>query len=321
MSIQVDRRQLWQAAVGVGASAVWMGSGSYAQEQAPAAPAKDPAARFRYCLNTSTVRGQKLSLADQFALAAKVGYQGVEPWLSDVQAYRDQGGSLPDMRKRITDLGLTIESAIAFAPWIVDDDGQRAKGLEQAKREMDLVAQLGGKRIAAPPAGATDKTGLDLTKAAERYRALLEAGDGIGVVPQVEVWGFSRTLGRLAEATFVAIESRHPKACILPDVYHLYKGGSDFTGLGLLSGSAVQVIHMNDYPARPPRDKIGDADRVFPGDGVAPLGEVLRLLAAAGFQGALSLELFNRDYWMRDAESVVRTGLEKMRIAVRKAFA
>jgi sugar phosphate isomerase/epimerase len=225
------------------------------------------------------------------------------------------------MKKRIADLGLTIESAIAFAPWMVDDDAQRAKGLEQAKREMDLVAQLGGKRIAAPPAGATDQANLDLRKAAERYRALLEAGDAIGVVPQVEVWGFSKSLRTLAEATFVAIESKHPKACILPDVYHLYKGGSDFTGLALLSGTAVKVIHMNDYPARPPRDKIGDADRVFPGDGVAPLAQILRSMAAAGFDGALSLELFNRDYWMRDAESVLRTGLEKMRLAIRKAFA
>jgi 2-keto-myo-inositol isomerase len=317
MTNEINRRHLCQAAVGA-AGALLVGSRANA---AQAEPRKDPAARFRYCINTSTIRGQKVPLDEQVALAAKVGYQGVEPWLSDVQAYRDKGGSLAEMKKRIADLGLTIESAIAFAPWIVDDDAQRAKGLEQAKREMDLVAQLGGKRIAAPPAGATEQANLDLRKAAERYRALLEAGDAIGVVPQVEVWGFSKSLRTLAEATFVAIESRHPKACILPDVYHLYKGGSDFTGLALLSGTAVKVIHMNDYPAKPPRDKIGDADRVFPGDGVAPLAEILRSMAAAGFDGALSLELFNRDYWMRDAESVLRTGLEKMRIAIRKAFA
>ena len=42
----------------------------------------------------------------------------------------------------------------------------------------------------APPAGATRKPGLDLMKAAERYRALLELGDEMGVVPQIETWGF-----------------------------------------------------------------------------------------------------------------------------------
>jgi sugar phosphate isomerase/epimerase len=78
---------------------------------------------------------------------------------------------------------------------------------------------------------------------------------------------------------------------------------------------------MNDYPAQPPRESIGDADRVYPGDGVAPLGQILRDLSAAGFEGFLSLELFNREYWNRDAETVAREGIEKMRAAVEAAFA
>lgn len=48
-----------------------------------------------------------------------------------------------------------MESGIGFAKWIVDDDDERGKGLEEAKRDMDTLAQIGGKRLAAPPAGAT----------------------------------------------------------------------------------------------------------------------------------------------------------------------
>ena len=70
-----------------------------------------------------------------------------------------------------------------------------------------------------------------------------------------------------------------------------------------------------------PREKLSDADRVYPGDGVAPLTEILRILRDAGFNGALSLELFNRDYWKEDAALVAKTGLEKMQAAVRKALA
>ena len=80
---------------------------------------------------------------------------------------------------------------------------------------MELVRRIGGKRLAAPPAGATDQPMTNLSQIAERYRALLELGDQIGVVPQVEVWGSSRTLSRLGEASCVAIEAGHPKACIL----------------------------------------------------------------------------------------------------------
>ena len=86
------------------------------------------------------------------------------------------------------------------------------------------------------------------------------------------------------------------------------------------NGAAMHVFHMNDYPAQPPRDQITDAHRVYPGDGVAPLRELLRELRRSGFRGVLSLELFNRDYWQQDALTVARTGLDKMRAAVRSSL-
>ena len=175
--------------------------------------------------------------------------------------------------------------------------------------------------VAAPPAGATKQADLNLFSAAERYHALLELGKEMGVTPQVELWGFSQSMKRLGELVFVAAESGHPDACMLPDVYHIYKGGSDFEGLRMINGAAIHVFHMNDYPDNPPRATIGDAHRVYPGDGVAPLSKILRDIDASGFRGMLSLELFNRDYWQQDALDVARTGLEKMREAVQKAFA
>ena len=80
----------------------------------------------------------------------------------------------------------------------------------------------------------------------------------------------------------VAIESGHPKACILPDVFHLYKGGSSLEGVRLLAPAAIHVFHVNDYPAQPARDKVTDADRVYPGDGVAPYRTLLRDLRQGG---------------------------------------
>ena len=275
---------------------------------------------FRYCFNTSTIRGQKLSLEKEIEITAQAGYNAIEPWVEKIHGYVRDGGNLKDIRRKISDSGLTVESSISFFQWIVDDDTQRAEGLEQARRDMDVLAQIGGKRIAAPPAGATRQAGLDLMKAAERYRALLELGEQIGVVPQVEVWGSSKNLHRLGQSMFVVIESGHPKACLLPDVYHIYKGGSDFNGFKQLSAHAIQVFHLNDYPADPPRETIGDRDRVYPGDGIAPLTQILRDLQANGSRAFLSLELFNPNYWKQDPLAVAKTGLVKMKGTVSKAL-
>jgi sugar phosphate isomerase/epimerase len=277
-------------------------------------------AAFIYCFNTSTIRGQKLGLDQEVEIAAKAGYKCIEPWVDKIHDYAKRGGSLKDIRKRIEDSALTVESAISFFQWILDDEAERAKGLEQVRRDMDVLVQIGGKRIAAPPAGATREPGLDLMKAAERYRTLLEIGDQIGVVPQLEIWGSSKNLHRLGQAMFVAVESGHPKACLLPDVYHIYKGGSDFNGLKLLSAQAIHVFHLNDYPAQPPRETITDRDRVYPGDGIAPLTQILRDLHANGSGAVLSLELFNPTYWQQDPLEVAKTGLSKMKLAVDNAL-
>ena len=274
---------------------------------------------FLYCLNTATIRGQKLGIIKQAEIAAQAGYDAIEPWLDSITEYVRNGGTLVDLKKRISDLGLTVEGAIAFPEWVVDDEVRRAKGVEQAKRDMDTVAQIGGKRMAAPPSGATTGPKLDLIAAAERYRVLLEAGDQVGVVPELELWGFSKNLNRLGECVGVAMETGHRNACVLADVFHLYKGGSALQGIGLLGPNTVQVLHMNDYPKDPPPEKIDDSYRVYPGDGVAPLTDLLRLLRRTGGQKVLSLELFNRKYWSEDALAVAKTGLAKMIQVVKEA--
>ena len=286
----------------------------------PERPVQPPRGAIGYCLNTSTLRGQKLTVAEEIKIASELGYDAIEPWIRELDDHVKAGGSLEQLGRELRDRKLTVESAIGFFEWAVDDDARRKKAFDEARRNMEMVRALGGKRLAAPPVGLTNTTGVDLLRVAERYRALLELGDEIGVVPEVEVWGSSKTLHRLGEAALVAIESGHKSACILPDVYHLYKGGSSLQGLTLLDGAAIHVFHMNDYPANPPRATITDADRVYPGDGIAPLGELVRILHAIGFHGFFSLELFNRDYWKQDARTVARTGLEKMRAIVGSAL-
>ncbi|MBY0461138.1 MAG: sugar phosphate isomerase/epimerase [Gemmataceae bacterium] len=315
MSTDLTRR-----AVLAGAAAGLAASATDARSQPAAKPA------FGFCLNTSTVRdkdGKSRPITDLIDIAAKAGYDAIEPWTQEVDAYLKSGGTLKELRKRVEQTGLKVADLIGFAEWIVEDADRRKKGLEQAKRDMDWAAELGCPRVAAPPVGATGGTSkrddpkftqpvIDLVAAADRYRALLDIGTKMSVTPVVEVWGFSKTLRRLGEALLVAVECGDARGCVLPDVYHLYKGGSDFTGLPLLSGPAIGIFHVNDYP-KIDREKITDADRVYPGDGVAPLKEVFAALRKIGYAGFVSLELFNRDYWKQDPNDVAKTGLTKLK--------
>src|SRR3712207_5849959 len=98
-----DRREwLQQAGAGLGAAAL-----PAAGDAAEAGPAKDP---FGYCLNTSTIRGQQLGIVQEVEIAAKAGYDAIEPWTRELDEYVQGGGSLKDLRKRIADAGLRVPS-------------------------------------------------------------------------------------------------------------------------------------------------------------------------------------------------------------------
>lgn len=267
---------------------------------------------FRYCLNTSTISGQKSGLLKDIDIASKAGYDGVELWIRDVKAYLDAGNSSASLKKYIEDRDITVESAIGFAPWI---SGGK-EGMNQMESEMEMMASIGCKRIAAPPAGVPADRPLDLFMAGEKYAQVLELGRKTGVMPQLEFWGASKVMWHLGQALMVAGVANDPDARLLPDVYHLFRGDSGFDGLKMLNGETIEIFHMNDYPGNKPRIEQDDSDRVYPGDGVAPLQEILTDLKNMGSLKVLSLELFNQSYWKQDPLEVAKTGLQKMKKAV-----
>lgn len=273
---------------------------------------KTTKSNFRYCLNTSTISGKNPGILKYIEIASKAGYDGIEVWIRDIKAFLDEGNSINELKKYIEDHGIFVENAIGFAPWISGGPS----GMEQMKEEMEMLASIGGKRIAAPPAGVPGDKPLDFFMAGEKYAEILELGRSTGVMPQLEFWGASPVMWHIGQALTVAASANDPDVRLLPDVYHMFRGGSGFDSLKMLNGSVIEIFHMNDYVGSIRREEQTDADRVYPGDGVAPIKQVLTDLKNMGGVKVLSLELFNRTYWEEDPLIVAQTGLDKMRSLV-----
>jgi len=275
---------------------------------------------FRFCLNTSTISGQKPGLLKSIDIASQAGYDGVELWVRDIKEYLSQGNSISSLNDFIKSKKLVVEDAISFTTWMIDDNAKRKAGLAELEEEMKMMAALGCKRIAAPPAGIERGEIIDIQKSGMRYREILMLGRKYNVMPLLEFWGSSGTVYNLGQALAIAAAADDVDARILPDVYHLFRGGSGFNALKLLNGRVIDIIHMNDYPANKPVDQQTDKDRVYPGDGSAPLKQILRDLQAMGGTKILSLELFNETYWKQDALEVAKTGLQKMKALVNEVL-
>ncbi|WP_297336823.1 sugar phosphate isomerase/epimerase [Algoriphagus sp.] len=276
-----------------------------------AKPKSGQEANFRFSLNTSTIRGQKLSLSEMIEVTARAGYDGIELWMMEIDAYLESGKSLAMLKKELDDAGIEAVNAIGFATWMAQDPEKSSRGFEQIKKEMNQLAAIGCKRIAAPAIGA--EAPVDLMEAGEKYAQLLELGRNTGCMPQLEFWGAFPPFHQLGQALAVAAMANDPDARLLPDIYHLFRGGSGFDGLKLIHGQAIEVFHLNDFPDALPRTEQEDKHRVYPGDGVGPLAEVAQTLKSMGGTKILSLELFNPSLWKMDADLVAQTGLQKMK--------
>ena len=278
-----------------------------------------------FSLNMSTVRGQKLSLAEQIEIAAKAGYDSFEPWVEEIQALtKEGGGSLGDLKKtdfRPWDWLCPARSASATGSMMIPLSVLPAWSNGSAMPNwLPASAVFAWRRLPAGREATTFRSICGMWPIA--IASLLELSVPLGIVPELELWGFAgkRFRYRAGEVAYVLVETAHKDACGLLDVFHIFKGGSDFAGVRVFNGSALHVLHMNDYP-KLTRDKATDADRVYPGDGVAPIVTLLRDLKSIGYTGKLSLEVFNRDYWKQDALTVARTGRTKMQAVVDKALA
>lgn len=268
---------------------------------------------FTFCLNMSTIRDHNLGFVKELETAAAAGFRSVEIWIESFQTYLKNGGTIKDAKHRLDDLGLKVEDSIGFAQWVVDDAAIRNKAIEQVKREMDLLAQIGCKRMAAPAMGAANASAINLDTVAERYRAILDLSDSSGVVPQLEMWGFLKVLSNVSDVLYAAMQTGHPSARILLDIFHLYRGNSSLDTLPLMSPAAVDILHMNDYPPGLPYQTITDAERIYPGDGVAPIKRILNILRRHDQPLVLSVELFNQAYYRQDALTVAKTALAKLK--------
>ena len=267
--------------------------------------------KFIFSLNTSTIRGQKLTLPEMIEIAARAGYDGIEPWIMEIDDYLKTGKTLASLKKQLTDAGIIAVNAIGFAPWMAQDVEKSKAGFSQMEKEMGMLAELGCQRIAAPAIGTENP--IDLLIAGEKYAQLVSLGRKIGVMPQLEFWGAFPQFHHLGQAMAVAAAANDPDVKILADIYHLFRGGSGFEGLHMLDGKIIDIFHLNDFTDQIPRLDQQDKDRVFPGDGVAPLDEVANIFKAMGGNKILSLELFNPTYYEMDAFVVAKTGLEKMK--------
>lgn len=308
----MNRRTFLQVSAGAGLA---LGATKTEAQEAP--KFQKGTSPWPLCLNTSSIRPTPFQ--DKLRVAQEAGYDGIEVWINELETYEKEGGDLKALAAEIKDRGLFIPNVIGLWDSMPMEEEAWKQSLEVTRNRMRMCAAAGSQHVAAIP--APDREDFDLKIGAQRYRELLKIGrEEYGIIVAVEFVGFLKGVHRLGQAAAIAIDANDRDACIIADTFHLFRGDSGFNGLTLLGGNAIADFHWNDVPADPPREQQADEHRVYPGDGILPLVQVLKDLKAINYTGPLSYEAFNRPQWEQDPKLVAETALNKMRELIAKAI-
>jgi sugar phosphate isomerase/epimerase len=262
---------------------------------------------FTLCLNTSTIKPQPM--LDKIRLAGGAGFAGIELWLNDVYEYVGQGGEVRDIENALSDHGLIVPCAIALRGWAEAAEAEYPHVREEAKRRLELAARLGSPWLVCSP----PRDPCDLGQITRRYGDLLELGRQVGVKPTFEYISFLGSVSRLDQAWRVVQNVHDADATLVLDAFHTWNSGGTLDDLRQVPAERISHYHVDDAAAEIPAGRQLDPDRVMPGDGVIDLAAEVDVLRAIGYQGTVSLELFNPSLWQDDPRDVLRQGMERMR--------
>lgn len=259
------------------------------------------------CLDTATIR--PASLKEKITIAAEAGYDAIEPWDGELEEFENNGGDLKELGREIKDRGLFVPSVIGLWNALPPTQKEFEASLKDTRRRMRMASNIGAEHIQTIP--NTVGENYDLSWVADRYRDIIEIGiQDYNIKPALVFVKFF-PLKTLGEAAAAALNANHPESRIIPDTYHMYISQGGFEGLTMLDGDAIAIFQFADAPRSPEVDQLEDEHRVYPGDGILPLPDILSDLHDTGYSGCVSLELYNPDYWKQDLQQVAETGLQK----------
>ena len=254
---------------------------------------------------------QTADLATDIRIAGEAGYTVVELRDDKLDQFLTHG-SLDDVRRMLHEANVTAWTINAIS--LIGVGG--AAGTERAVarcRQLSRYAQaiecpwvLG---VPGPTEGRTEAQVMSDTVAAVREMADAAAAFGVGLA--FEFMGFPWAAIRdVAGAWAVVQQAGRPNLGIIVDTAHFYAGGSTLESIKNVDPERLVVLHINDVEnvAKP---DITDGHRLYPGDGVIPLQDILGAARARGWDGVLSVELFREEYWRQDPLAVARAAKAK----------
>jgi len=264
---------------------------------------------MKIALNGATTMYADLETDIKAASAA--GFDLIELWKTKLLRYLET--------HTVEELKATLESA-KLAPWSINSiehiSFRSEEDHEKIKAECRELAEI-AKAVDCPyivvvpgklPKGATEDSLID--GSVRVLNELADIAEPYGVGLAFEFLGQTDCSVQTLDLAKKIVEKVNRKSVgLVIDSFHFYAGNSTFEAIDSLDPEKLFIFHINDAEDLP-KEQLTDAERLYPGKGILPLGEMKRRFDAIGYGRMVSIEIFRPEYWAQDPYEVARLAKE-----------
>ncbi|WP_165225497.1 sugar phosphate isomerase/epimerase family protein [Aquisphaera insulae] len=261
------------------------------------------------CISLATTLSTPLE--DDLPAIARAGWRSVELWLTKLETFLESH-AVSDLRARLHAEGLRAEAAAGQGGLLVSRGEERRAHWDHFARRLAILGELGVPLLIVAADFVREPAAEDYGRAAASLAEAAALAGSSGIRLALEFQKSSGFCASLDTALALVAESGAANLGVCLDLFHYYTGPSKFEDLGFLTRDNLAWVQACDVSGTP-RELAGDGDRVFPGEGDFQIGPIFDHLGAIGYDGGVSLELFNPQLWQVPADRVADLGHQAIR--------
>jgi sugar phosphate isomerase/epimerase len=259
----------------------------------------------RFSINQMTVK--QLTLPDLVTACRDLGVPAVGLWREPVQEYGVEAAA-----GLVRDAGLAVTTLCRGGFLTAVDADERAAALADNRRSVDEAATLGTDTLVLVSGGLPPGT-KDLRAARERIADALtelapyaeDHGVKLAIEPLHPMFASDRcVVSTLTQALDLAERFPAHQVGVTVDTYHIW--WDDTAPEAIARAGAQQRIHtfqLADWITPLPEGVLNGRGQI--GDGAIDMREWQGYVEAAGYTGAIEVELFNEELWARDGRELL----------------
>ncbi|MFK4105491.1 sugar phosphate isomerase/epimerase family protein [Streptomyces sp. NPDC019531] len=265
----------------------------------------------RFSINQMTVK--QLSMPELVDACRELSIGNVGLWREPVQSY-----GVEETAKLVRDAGLTVTTLCRGGFFTAIDPQERAAALDDNRRAVDEAATLGTDTLVLV-SGGLPAGSKDLHGARERIADALsvlgpyaqERGVKLAIEPLHPMYASDRcVVSTLAQALDLAERFPAQQVGVTVDTYHIWwddNAPAQIARAG--AGGRIHTFQLADWTTPLPEGVLNGRGQI--GDGSIDMREWQRYVEAAGYTGAIEVELFNDALWARDGREVLAETAER----------